>query len=91
MDAEIGVAMEDWEGVPTHELSEVCAEARRRAKGFPPPNSLVVDVWGEERHRRDKARRDAELYLQDREPVVERTPEEKAELQKFFDGLRKTL
>jgi hypothetical protein len=92
MDAEVGVALEDWDGIPTHELPGVCAEARRRANGFPPPNSLVVDAWQEERERRRRAERDRELYERATEPPPPpKTPEELAEMDAFFKGLRASL
>lgn len=92
MDAEVGVALEDWEGIPTHELAGACAEARRRANGFPPSNSLVVDAWQEERERRARAERDKALYLRATEPPPKPlTEEEKAEMEKFWKQLRASL
>jgi hypothetical protein len=90
MDAEVGVALEDWERIPTHELSALCAEARRRSNGFPPSNSLVVDVWAEVLERRNKEAREREMLLP-RDTMPDRTPEEKAELDKFFSTLRGAL
>jgi hypothetical protein len=92
VDAEVGVALEDWEGIPTHELPGVCTDARRRANGFPPPNSLVVDAWVEERDRRLRVERDRELYERASEPPPPPlTAEQKAEMDQFFSRLRASL
>jgi hypothetical protein len=92
MDAEVGVAMEDWEGVPTHELPEVCAEARRRAGGFPPSNSTVIEAWQEVKDKRRRQERDQDLYERPRTPPTPpKTAEELAELNRFFDGLRASM
>lgn len=92
MDAEVGVALEDWEGIPTHELAAACAEARRRANGFPPANSLVVEAWQEVKERRRRDERDRELYERTQEPPApSKTPEEIAELNRFFAGIRSTM
>lgn len=92
MDAEVGVALEDWEGIPTHELPEVCADARRSANGFPPTNSAVVEAWADLKERRRRAERDRELYERAKEPPAPpKTPEEIAALDKLFAGIRASL
>lgn len=92
MDAEVAVALEDWDGIPTHELAEVCTDARRRANGFPPPNSLVVDAWQAVRDQRKREERDRELYEQAKEPPPPpKTPEELAAMDALFKDIRSKL
>jgi hypothetical protein len=92
MDAEVGVALEDWDGIPTHELPEVCAEARRGANGFPPSNSAVVDAWQEVREKRRRVERDRELYERTNQlPPPPKTPEEIEEINRFFAGIKASM
>lgn len=93
MDAELGVTMEDWAHIPTHEIPGLCVEARRQCHGFLPSNSLVAELWEEEKHRRFRAEQNRLLYLSPSEaaPEVKRTPEELAEIQKTFEEIRKMV
>jgi hypothetical protein len=58
MDAEVSVAMEDWQGIPSPRLPEVCAEARKRAEGYIPSNNLVITTWADIRYQEIKRARD---------------------------------
>jgi hypothetical protein len=87
MDAQVGVAMDDWGDIPTHEIATSCTEARKQSDGFLPPNSLVVNVWTQERNRRDRIERERQLRIKS-SPIPDKTPEEKAAIDAFFKGLK---
>lgn len=91
MDAEVSVAMEDWQDVPSSRLPEVCAEARRGAQGFIPSNSLVIDTWARIRHQEIKAAREADSRAAMQAVTPERTPEEIAYIESFFASIRASL
>lgn len=91
MDAEVSVAMEDWEDIPSSRLAEVCGEARRRAPGFIPSNASVLTTWASIRHQENKARREADAAESLAAVSPKRTEEEKQYIESFFAGLRREL
>lgn len=90
MEAELGVTLEDWHDIPSHELKTICVEARRRCNGFIPANSLVLDIWDEEKRRRAKAARDKALYFPPRKEIPPRTPEEIEEINKWMGKMKRS-
>ncbi len=91
MDAEVSVAMEDWQDIPSGRLSEICGEARRRGQGFLPANSLVIDLWAEIWHKEIKAARDRDFQDSLRAVTPQRTEQEKKFIEDFFASARESL
>jgi hypothetical protein len=91
MDAEVSVAMEDWQDIPSIRLPEVCAEARKQAQGFIPSNSAVITAWAQIRHAEIRAARESDAAAAAATITPKRTQEEVEFIESFFANIRECL
>lgn len=47
LEIEVDLACRDWEEIPTDNIAEVAAEARKQAGEFMPTNGLMAKIWRE--------------------------------------------
>lgn len=45
LEAEVNLAVSDWEEIPSEHILEVCAQARKSSGAFMASNGLVVELW----------------------------------------------
>lgn len=95
LEVEIDLAMRDWAEIPTVDLDAACTKAARDSEGFMPTNGAVVkahrDTIGERHDAAQRAIREANSRKYLNIPPVERTPEEKKQLEEFFRNIRDSL
>lgn len=72
-EVEIDLACRDWEEIPTDQLPDICAEARKQAGAFMPSNGLVATVWRDTQAEARRPKREVFQAL----PLPSRTEEEK--------------
>ncbi len=97
LEYEIGLALQDWEEIPTDRIPEIAAEARKQAGEFMPSNGLMAKIWreiqGDKREAAQKAIRDANtaLYLAIPPAEILPTAEEREHLAAGFAALAEDL
>lgn len=87
MEAEIDLAMTDWEEIPTAYIPEICAEARKQSGDFMPGNGSVAALWREMRAELRRPKSEPFKAL----PAVKRTPEEIKQIEDMCKGVREFL
>ena len=87
LEAEVNLAMTDWEEIPSEHLLAVCAQARKSSGAFLASNGSVVAIWRENQAelRRPKSKPFKAI------PKPEATPEEIDTTAKYLRELGQSI